>query len=71
MSQLSKDHHQSRTSAANPDGAEGNSHKNDTISETSSQRNAKTIENFEIEKFSQKLIMMRPAHEAYEGNMLI
>ena len=53
MSQLSKDHHASRTSAANPDATEGASARvGDTISETSSQRNNKHIEAFELEKLS-------------------
>ncbi len=52
MSQLSKDHHVSRTSAANPDGTEGASQKMETISETSSQRATKTIEAFELDKLS-------------------
>ena len=71
MSQLSKDHHASRTSAVNPDAEGASARMGDTISETSSQKNNKQIEAFEIEKLSQKLIMMRPAHEAYEGNVLV
>ena len=43
----------------------------DTVSETSSQRATKQIEAFELEKLSQKLIMMRPANEAYEGNVCV
>ena len=69
-SALSKDHHVSRTSAAQAADADQNS-KMDTVSETSSQRAIKAIEAFEVEKLAQKVILMRPAHEAYEGNALV
>lgn len=55
---LVKDAHASRTSAVNVADAEQNS-KMDTLSETSSQRNTKQIESFELEKLSQKVILMK------------
>ena len=48
---LVKDAHASRTSAVNVADAEQNS-KMDTLSETSSQRNTRQIESFELEKLS-------------------
>ena len=70
---LSKNHHESTKSAANAAQAatdEANS-KMDTISETNSQKAQKEIENFELEKLSQKIILLKPANEGYEGNVLI
>jgi len=39
--------------------AEG-SQKMETVSDTSSQRQARQIDNFEVEKLSQKVILLRP-----------
>lgn len=57
-------------SAANAGDAEKDS-KMETLSETSSQRAIKQIEAFEVEKLSQKLIMLKPVHEAFEGNCMV
>lgn len=70
VSTISKDHHQSKMSAANPVDAEKDS-KMETLSDTSSVRASKQIEAFEVEKLSQKLIMLRPVHEAFEGNCMV
>ena len=43
----------------------------DNQSETSSQRAQRLIEAFELEKLSQKVIMLRPANEGYEGNVMV
>lgn len=70
VSGLSKDHHPSRASnAIIPDDKDSNKH--DTISETESQKNQRAIDGFEIEKLSQKVLMIKPTHEAYEGQMMI
>ena len=45
--------------------------KMDTVSETSSQKNQKHIEAFEIEKLSQKIILLRPTNEAHEGSLMV
>ena len=43
----------------------------DTVSDTSSTRALKQIEAFEIEKLSQRIIMLRPGNESYEGNVMV
>ena len=69
---LVKNQHATNTSAANAGAAvdEANS-KMDTVSETESQKAQKQVEAFELEKLSQKIILLRPANEGYEGNVMI
>lgn len=69
-STLSKDKHESHTSAVNAGEDAGS--KADHESETSSQRAQKHIEAFEIEKLSHRVIMLRAANaEHYEGNLMV
>lgn len=41
------------------------------MSDTSSQRAQRNIENFEIEKLAQKMIMLRQQHESFEGRAIV
>lgn len=69
-STLSKDKHESHTSAVAA-GEDANS-KGEHESETSSQRAIKQIEQFEIEKLSSRIILLKSANEEhYEGNLMV
>ena len=41
------------------------------MSDTSSQRAQRNIENFEVEKLAQKMIMLRQQHESFEGRAIV
>lgn len=68
QSTISKDHHKSMMSAAQPID-EGSIDKH---SETSSQKNNKIIDSFEIEKIPQKVICLRPTNvDIFEGTLMV
>lgn len=70
-STLSKDKHESRTSAVNAADADAQSQA-DKMSETSSTKALKEIERFEIERLSHRVIMLRSGNaEHYEGNLMV
>lgn len=68
-STMSKDHHQSKVSVDK--GEADGSQKMETVSDTSSQRATRQIDNFEIEKLSQKVILLRPQAESFEGTLML
>ena len=43
----------------------------DNVSETSSQRAQRQIDNFELEKMPSKVIMLRHQNEGIEGNLIV
>jgi len=67
-STISKDHHKSMMSAAQPID-EGSIDKH---SETSSQKNNKIIDSFAIDSISQKVICLRPTNaDNFEGTLMV
>ena len=52
------------------EGGEG-SQKMETVSDTSSQRAIKQIEAFELDKLSQKIIMLKPQNPEHEGTLMV
>ena len=52
------------------EGGEG-SQKMDTVSDTSSQKALRQIDQFELEKFSNKVICLRPQNAEHEGTLMV
>ena len=71
QSSVSKDHISRQSIQAKDLADEQASAREGNVSETSSQRAIRIAENFEIEKLSQKVILLRANHEAFDGNIMV